>query len=68
MKVQRPADTGNKKDAPMNFRRWILCIAALLSLSAALGLFPKNEQAETPGYEITRSTQEPAPDHSDAVL
>lgn len=68
MKGQRPEATGTKKDATMNFRHWILCIAALLSLSAALGFFPKNEQAETPGYEITRSTPAPAPDHSDAVL
>ncbi|WP_226621800.1 hypothetical protein [Alloyangia pacifica] len=52
----------------MNFRHWILCIAALLSLSAALGLFPKNEQAEQPGYEITRTLEQAAPHRSGGVL
>ena len=68
MKCQRPVQTGKKKDAPMSFRHWILCAAALLSLTAALGLFPKNEHAERPGYDITRTLQHAEPESRDAVL
>ncbi|MCA0938790.1 hypothetical protein CLG85_025065 [Yangia mangrovi] len=52
----------------MSFRHWILCTAAVLSLSAALGLFPKNEHAEQPGYDITRTLQHAEPETPDAVL
>ncbi|MBE9639417.1 hypothetical protein [Salipiger mangrovisoli] len=52
----------------MNFRHWILCAAALLSLTAALGFFPKNDQAEAPGYEITRSIPHAESRKPDALL
>ncbi|WP_353472790.1 hypothetical protein PVT71_01805 [Salipiger sp. H15] len=52
----------------MTFRHWILCIAAVLSLSAALGFLPRNSHPEAPGYELTRSLHHTEAQPRDALL
>ncbi|WP_157373953.1 hypothetical protein [Salipiger sp. CCB-MM3] len=51
----------------MNFRHWIVCIAALLALTAALGLFPEGDRRD-PSFEITRVLHVDAPTESGARL